>query len=494
MLQGQLALRRIRLGQQVVQGRLLAVQLDLVAQVDGGRFQLASRDHRIGVLARNAARQGELLVRRVRLGQRLGDHGRIAGLGQLDLQRRADEDGVGRGGRRRAVDARRRRPADGGARLVQQALGAGRVAFLEGDEGQTVLGRRHLLAALLLKLGFKEGGGIGQALGRLVLQHAGPGPHQVEVQAVLALLVGLLADAGLDVGDALTGQRVGLQVGRDGVAVRPAGRLQALEESHHAGRVEAGRAHDLEADAVGLALGVAAEIELTLDGQALAAHEHAHGRVAARLGRQRRQHDGRQRDQRVLALLAQRTGDVALHHVADLVAQHGGQLGLALGRQQQGRVDGDEAARQREGVELGIAHGEEIIVEAGLAARAGPRFHQRVAELIQVFEDGRIVEEIVVAPDVAHDFLAQLALHQGRQVLAFRVAQAGQVGDLSRWQRRLRHAQRQHAQQRDGQQAQPRRPAWRTVLGNGEDSISVHGAIIPATGARTQRASNRFPP
>jgi len=127
---------------------------------------------------------------------------------------------------------------------------------------------------------------------------------------------------------------------------------------------------------------------------------------------------------------------MALRHVADLVRHHGGQFRFGLGRHQQAGMDGDEAARQRERVERRVTHGEEEEIGVGLAARAGHRAHQRVAEVVQVFEDRVIIEVIVVAPDVAHDFLAQLALDDRRQILARGVAERGQLQVVVLLQRR----------------------------------------------------------
>jgi hypothetical protein len=229
--------------------------------------------------------------------------------------------------------------------------------------------------------------------------------------------LGILADARLDVGDALARQRVAGQPGRR-LAIHARRALQALEEGHHARRVVAGRAHGLEADAVGLALGVAAEIQLALDGQALPAHHHAHRRIgaAAGLADQRRQDQRRQRQQRILLLLAQHARDVALLHVADLVRQHRGQFRLVLRRDQQLRVHADEAAGQRERIDHRIAHGKEEEIGIRLAARAGRERHEVFAEVVQVLDDRVVVEVIGIAPDVVHDLLAQLALEHGRQV------------------------------------------------------------------------------
>jgi hypothetical protein len=91
-------------------------------------------------------------------------------------------------------------------------------------------------------------------------------------------------------------------------------------------------------------------------------------------------------------------------------------------------VHADEAARQRERVDHRIAHGEEEEIGIGLAARAGREGRPALAEIVQVLEDGVVVEVIAVAPDVAHDLLAELALDDGRQVGARGIAQRRQGG------------------------------------------------------------------
>ena len=159
----------------------------------------------------------------------------------------------------------------------------------------------------------------------------------------------------------------------------------------------------------------------------LPAHQHADRRVAGRARRQRRQQHRGQRNQRILLLAADHARDVALRHVADLVRQHRGQLRLGLRRQDQRRMHADETARQCEGVDARVAHREKGEIESRLAAHIRPRRHQRGAEVVQVFQDWRVVQVIRIAPDVVHDFLAQLALHQRRQFAAGGVAQGRQA-------------------------------------------------------------------
>ena len=63
---------------------------------------------------------------------------------------------------------------------------------------------------------------------------------------------------------------------------------------------------------------------------------------------------------------------------------------------------------------------------AMLPARARLR-HQRLPQRLQVLEQQRVVEVVGVAPDLAHDLLAEAALGADAEVLGGRVAERGQV-------------------------------------------------------------------
>jgi hypothetical protein len=128
--------------QHIVDLDIFAVQLRLVAQVDGGLLQLAGRQHGLAVLMGDAARQRELLVRRFRLLHRLGQHRLVIRLRQLDLDRGGGKDRFRLVAPGRADHAGRRRPVDGVLRLLQPALRGHRVALLHAQESQAVLAGR----------------------------------------------------------------------------------------------------------------------------------------------------------------------------------------------------------------------------------------------------------------------------------------------------------------------------------------------------------------
>ena len=94
-----------------------------------------------------------------------------------------------------------------------------------------------------------------------------------------------------------------------------------------------------------------------------------------------------------------------LRDVRDLVREHGGELGLALGEQDQAGVHADVAARQCERVDLRIGNAEELEVLLDVLRRGD----QPMAELVEVVVDFRIVDVGAVRPELADDRLAELA-------------------------------------------------------------------------------------
>ena len=85
----------------------------------------------------------------------------------------------------------------------------------------------------------------------------------------------------------------------------------------------------------------------------------------------------------------------------------------------------DEAAGQREGVERGVAHDEEVEVQSRIAAHRG----EALAEAVHILLDLGIVEVGGVAPaDLADDLLADAALGRRREFGRSHVAEIGQIG------------------------------------------------------------------
>ena len=127
-----------------------------------------------------------------------------------------------------------------------------------------------------------------------------------------------------------------------------------FEERRHALRIEAGAREDAEADAIGFGFVRAREADLLLDREALRRRHAGHRRVAAASGCA--DEDGgehrRSRHQARAALRRDAACDVSLRDVRDFVREHARELALVLRFEQQPAVDADEAAGQREGVDL----------------------------------------------------------------------------------------------------------------------------------------------
>ncbi len=283
------------------------------------------------------------------------------------------------------------------------------------------------------------------------------------------------------VGHALGAQRVAAQVGEGTVVVQPRGLLQLVEQGREAGAVEAGLGHDAVADPVGLARHVAREVELGLHGQRLSADEGGVADVGV-LGLAGRQHAEQHRGDhpgRLPALLRQQARDMALRDMAELVREHRGQLvGAAHGRQQ-AQVHAEVAARQREGVDRGVAQQQQApgIALVGVGrqfATRQRRVEQRPPDLLQVVGQQRVVEVLGVAVDRAGDLVADAALFAQGHLAA--VAQAGQGApgrQLGRIGRRLGLRPGQGCQQQG--RGQPGPPAG--TEGN------AHRRIMPVPAA-----------
>ena len=185
-------------------------------------------------------------------------------------------------------------------RLVEQLLGLRQGLFggqgvvpHVGHIGQAEPGGRILLAFLGLELRLEMATHLGLLVHAVGTDGACPCPHQLEIHGIgrRSGRSGQLLDAQLQVVDALGCDRVGAKVGR-GVAafVETVLLLQAAEEDRCAIDVEAGLAHHLQADAVGLALSIAREREQGARGHALAQRDGPHAGVRIVADGQRPQH------------------------------------------------------------------------------------------------------------------------------------------------------------------------------------------------------------
>ena len=91
----------------------------------------------------------------------------------------------------------------------------------------------------------------------------------MEAQVIRLLFVAVLLGPGQGVGDAVGIDRVGAQKFRGAEVTGVAGLAQPFEKARHGEGVVAGARQGGDADAVGLFLVVAGEIDPSLDGQAL---------------------------------------------------------------------------------------------------------------------------------------------------------------------------------------------------------------------------------
>jgi len=281
-----------------------------------------------------------------------------------------------------------------------------------------------------------------QSVDGAVGQRAKLRARQPELGAVGTLAVAAFADPRLDIGDPRRGDRVRAQVLGGAAVVEPAGALQAVQERDHRVRVEIALAQHLEADSIGLALGVAREAEHLLLRDRASERRETAGRLRIRAGGERGEHHRREHDDRPLPLARKHARDVPLRHVSDLVREHGSELGFRLRADDQPRVHADEAAGQRERVQRRIADEEEAEVVSG--GRRSARERER--EAVEPVGELGIVVDHAAALHLADDRFADASLHRRRQLVGARVAQARQVVDLRVGERR---GEREHG----GQQA-----------------------------------------
>jgi len=104
------------------------------------------------------------------------------------------------------------------------------------------------------------------------------------------------------------------------------------------------------------------------------------------------------------------------------VAEHAGDFGFALRREQQTGVDADKTAGQRKRVDLRIAHHKKIEFLLGFGAVHG----QPPAQAVGVIGNFRVIDIGRITADFVHDALAQPPLVGGTDGRARTVAHVGQ--------------------------------------------------------------------
>ena len=127
--------------------------------------------------------------------------------------------------------------------------------------------------------------------------------------------------------------------------------------------------------------------------------------------------------------------DVPLRDVRDFVRQHAGELRLVARGQHQPVVHADEAAGQREGVDGVVAHEEELEALRGISGGLGDDAR---AERLQVLGGLRVVEDLALVAQLAHDLQADAVFVVERQRRGGGAADVGQVVAGCAWRQRLR--------------------------------------------------------
>ena len=229
--------------------------------------------------------------------------------------------------------------------------------------------------------------------------------------------------AAVHVGDALGGKRVAAQPGPAAVVVQAVGCLQLVKHRDKALRRKAGGLHQREADAIGLALHVAREVELRLRGQRLPAHHQRLPGIGAVPGDDGAQDQRAHHQRRHAFVLRNQARDVALRDVAEFVRQHGCQLVWRIDHRQQPELQAEEAARQRKGIDRAVADQEDFPGEALMHLRRHFAARQRrldepIQNALRIFLNGRVLHVAGVAVDLCHDALTELALARQRHLVA----------------------------------------------------------------------------
>jgi hypothetical protein len=280
----------------------------------------------------------------------------------------------------------------------------------------------------------------------------------------------------LRLGHALGGQGVAAQIGIGAVVVEPIGVVELLEHARHARWRKARLAQHRKADAIGLTLHVAREVELALHRRRLPAQDGGlRGIGAAALGGRQDAEDQAGQREHALALVGGDTArDVALRDVRQLVRQHRSQLVGRAGEIDQRQMHADITAGQRERVDASIAHQERLERESSIdvgrdVAELARSVHQRLPDRLQILQQHGIVEVVGVAPDLSHDLLANPLLGRHRDLVGSRFAQRRQL-HLRPRRRRERERQAQH-----GGNGAPRQRAG--VRGSRGWAGSVHRSV-----------------
>jgi hypothetical protein len=168
--------------------------------------------------------------------------------------------------------------------------------------------------------------------------------------------------------------------------------------------------------------------------------------------------------------------------VRDFVREHSGELRFVARGEHEPIVDADEAARQRERIDGGIAHVEELEALRGIAR--GLRDDAR-AERLQVFRGFRVLEDLAFLAQLAHYLQADAVLVVERQRGGGGAADVGKVIAGALRERLERRGQRDDGRQQDGQEF---RAGSHRGIGLTRRSLVLRQSVSEAKSARRERS------
>jgi len=182
---------------------------------------------------------------------------------------------------------------------------------------------------------------------------------------------------------------------------------------------------EADADAIGLQLVVAREIDLVLRSHPLGSDDAALDRLpAADRPEEDRRQQGRRGGEALLLLVADHARDVVLRDVRGLVRHDARELRLARGGEHQAVVDEHEPARDGKRVDAGVLDHE--VLEAPPAF--GALGSEPQADPAHVFADFGILEQRVLITQLPGDHGPEAVFIRVRQHRRRRASHVGQVG------------------------------------------------------------------
>src|SRR5260370_33165531 len=273
------------------------------------------------------------------------------------------------------------------------------------ESGAIVVGAVGIVARGLLLglLGLGAQRGLARCvIGHLAREHdvAEAGLHGIEFGGGDDVFLPCGQDAGdffVRIFDALGRRRMRGESLRDGAGAALLVSLDALEESDVGVRVVAGFVHVLDAEIIGFALGIAAELQVSYGDGEVQALIHAVAGPSA--GAEKDQRNGGQLHQFTLSGVL---GAVPRAHMSNLVGHDSRKLGLFVCAQNQATVHIEEAAGQREGVDF-------VRIDY-LYGEGNPRIgiaDEVLADAINIFGDDRVVDQLGRALDFLGRLLAK---------------------------------------------------------------------------------------